>query len=181
MVEFALVVMLLATVAFGTLEYGYGWRSSMSVLTAARAGARTVASMGTDAQADYLALTSIRTNLDSAGLLEGLEAVIIYRADAANGDVPPACINKAPAANDKCNHFTGNQVRSVQASQFSSSTGCMTSAPIAKYCPNARVTAQGTADNIGVWVQARQKSLTMFFGGKGFLAARDAVMRMEPS
>ena len=118
MIEFALVGMLLATMAFGTIEYGYGWRSSMSVLTAARAGSRTVSSMGRDVQSDYFALTSIRTNLDSAGLLEGLQAVIIYRADAANGDPPAGCVAKLPAGADKCNYYTGNQVRSVAWTQF---------------------------------------------------------------
>jgi Flp pilus assembly protein TadG len=182
MIEFALVGMLLATMAFGTIEYGYGWRSSMSVLTAARAGARSVASMGTDNQADYFALTSIRTNLDSAGLLDGLQRVVIYRADATNGD-PPAICTATPitATTQKCNVYSGDQVRAVAAGQFSLTTGCMTAALVKSYCPNSRITAQGTADSIGVYVQARQKSLTGFFGGAGFLASRDAVMRMEPT
>ena len=116
MIEFALVGMLLATMAFGTIEYGYGWRSSMSVLTAARAGARSVASMGIDNQADYFALTSVRTNLDSAGLLDGLQRVVIYRADATNGD-PPAICTATPitATTQKCNVYSGDQVRTVAA------------------------------------------------------------------
>jgi len=181
MIEFALVGMLLATMAFGTIEFGYGWRSSMSVLTAARAGARSVASMGTDNQSDYFALTSIRTNLDSAGLLDGVQRVVIYKADATDGDPPAVCTGTITATTAKCNVYTGDQVRSVAAGQFSATTGCMTAATVKNYCPNGRITAQGTADSIGVYVQARQKSLTGFFGGAGFLASRDAVMRMEPS
>ena len=180
-VEFALVAMLLATLAFVTIEYGYGWRSSMSVLTAARAGVRSVSSMGTDNQADYFALTSIRANLDSAGLLEGAQRVVIHRADATNGDPPAACTaTPLTTTTALCNVYTGDQLRLVAAGQFAA-TGCMTAATVKNYCPSTRQTAQGTADPIGVYVQARQKSLTGFFGGAGFLASRDAVMRMEPS
>jgi Flp pilus assembly protein TadG len=180
-VEFALVAMLLATLAFGTIEYSYGWRSSMSVLTAARGGARSVSSTGNDNQSDYFALTSIKANLDSAGLLEGAQRVVVYKADATNGDPPAAClVTPITATTEKCNIYTGDQLRGVLASQFNAA-GCMTLATVKNYCPTSRATAQGSADSIGVYVQAKQKSLTGFFGGAGFLASRDAVMRMEPS
>ena len=179
-VEFALVAMLLATLAFGILEYGYGWRSSMNVLTAARAGARSVASTGTDYQSDYFALSSVRTNLDSAGMLDGVQKVIIYKSTTADGQPPAACVNGTAVA-EKCNIYTASQVQNVALSQFSTTTGCMTAATIKNYCPNSRITAQGTADSAGVWVQAKQKSVTGFFGGLGFTASRSAVMRMEPT
>jgi hypothetical protein len=111
-VEFALVAMLLATLAFGTIEYSYGWRSSMSVLTAARGGARSVSSTGNDNQSDYFALTSIKANLDSAGLLEGAQRVVVYKADATNGDPPAAClVTPITATTEKCNIYTGDQLR----------------------------------------------------------------------
>jgi Flp pilus assembly protein TadG len=179
-VEFAIVSMLLATLAFGILEFSYGWRSSMNVLTAARGGARSVASTGTDYLSDYLALTSIRTNLDSVGMLTGLKSVIIYKSTTADGQPPAACIN-GTAVTEKCNIYTAAQVQNVASGQFSTTTGCMTAATVKNYCPNSRVTAQGTADSVGVWVQAKQKSVTGFFGAAGFTASRSAVMRMEPS
>jgi hypothetical protein len=179
-VEFALVAMLLVTLAFGTIEYGYGWRASMNVLTAARAGARSVSGSGTDYLSDYLALSSIRTNLDSEGLLDGLQKVIIYKSLTADGAPAANCISGTPIAADKCNVYLAGEVQSVAASQFNTTTGCKTGSTTSFYCPNTRVTAQGSADTIGVWVQAKQKSLTLFFGGKGFTASRSAVMRMEP-
>ena len=128
MIEFALVGMLLATMAFGTIEYGYGWRSS-DVGPHRRPGRRaSVASMGTDNQSDYFALTSIRTNLDSAGLLDGIQRVVIYKADATDGDAPTVCTGTITATTAKCNIYTGDQVRSVAAGQFSATTGCMTAA-----------------------------------------------------
>ena len=181
MVEFALVAMVLVTLAFGTLEYGYGWRSSMNTLTAARAGARSLASSGTDQLADYLALSSIRTNLDSVGMLEGLQKVIFYKSTTADGVVPAGCVSGAPGSNDRCNVYSASQVQNLNSSAGFNSAGCMTAATIKTYCPNIRVTAQGTADSIGVWVQAKQKSLTGFFGGAGFTASRTAVMRLEPA
>ena len=86
--------MLLSTVAFGTIEYGYGWRSSMSVLTAARAGAREgVASSGTDYLSDYLALSGLRTNLDSVGMLDGHQVGDrLQGRPPANGQPPTRCI-----------------------------------------------------------------------------------------
>jgi Flp pilus assembly protein TadG len=180
-VEFAIVAMLLATLAMGTLEYGYGWRSSMSVLTAARAGSRSVSSTGKDYLSDYLALTSIRTNLDSVDMLTGLQWVVVYKSTATDGNPPTRCTSGAPIAADLCNVYSAGQVQSVAAGQFNATTGCMTSNSARSfYCPNVRVTAQGTADSIGVWVQAKQKSITGFFGGSGFTASRKAVMRMEP-
>ncbi len=180
-VEFAVIAMFLATIAFGILEYGYGWRSSMSVLTAARGGARSVSAAGTDYLSDYFALTSVRTNLDSAGLLDGLQAVVVYRAAASDGEPPARCTAGTPQSTDKCNYYTGAQVAAVASGQFNTTTGCMSSNAKSFYCPNTRVTAQGTADYVGVWVQAKAKSVTGFFGGKGFTSSRDAVMRMEPT
>jgi Flp pilus assembly protein TadG len=180
LVEFAIVAMFLATMAFGTLEYGYGWKASMNVLTAARAGARSVSGSGTDYLADYLALTSIRTNLDSAGMLEGLQRVVIYKSQSADGQPPAACVTGTPTSANKCNVYLAGEVQSVAASQFSTTTGCKTGSTKAFYCPNSRITAQGTADSIGVWIQAKSKPLTSFFGISGFSASRRAVMRMEP-
>ena len=139
MIEFALVGMLLATMAFGTIEYGYGWRSSMSVLTAARAGARSVASMGTDNQSDYFALTSIRTNLDSAGLLDGLQRVVVYRADATNGDPPAVCTGTPiTATTDEVQRLhrrpgAGGGGRTVQRDHRLHDRGT-----VKNYCPNRR-------------------------------------------
>jgi len=182
LIEFAIVAMLLATMGFGILEYGYGWRSSMNVLTAARAGARSVSSSGTDYLSDYLALTSIRTNLDSEGMLSGLQKVVIYKSQSADGKPPAVCVNGgALGSGDLCNVYSASDVQSVAASQFNTTTGCKTGdTATSKYCPNARITAQGTADSIGVWVQAKQKAITGFFGISGFTSSRFAVMRMEP-
>ncbi|MBV9953091.1 MAG: pilus assembly protein [Acidimicrobiia bacterium] len=179
LIEFAIVAMLLATMGFGILEYGYGWRSSMNVLTAARAGARSVSSSGTDYLSDYLALTSIRTNLDSEGMLSGLQRVVIYRSPA-DGKPPARCAAGAPQASDFCNVYTASEVQLVAASQFNTGTGCKNGSSTSYYCPSTRITAQGSADSIGVWVQAKQKALTGFFGLSGFTASRTAVMRMEP-
>jgi hypothetical protein len=180
-VEFAIVATLIITMGFGILEYGYGWRSSMNVLTAARAGARSVSSSGTDPLSDYLALTSIRTNLDSENMLTGLQRVVIYKSQTADGKPPARCLSGAPIAADFCNVYSASEVQSVAAGQFNGTTGCKTGSSTSFYCPNTRVTAQGTADTVGVWVQAKSKALTGFFGITGFTASRFAVMRMEPA
>ena len=138
--------------------------------------------MGTDNQSDYFALTSIRTNLDSAGLLEGLQRVVIYKADATDGDPPAVCTGTHHGDDGEVQHLhrrpgAVGRRGPVQRDHRLHDRG----APSRTTARTARITAQGTADSIGVYVQARQKSLTGFFGGAGFLASRDAVMRMEPS
>ena len=136
LIEFAIVAMLLATMGFGILEYGNGWRSSMNVLTVARAGARSVSSSGTDYLSDYLALTSIRTNLDSEGMLSGLQKVVIYKSQSADGKPPAVCVNGgALGSGDLCNVYSASDVQSVAASQFNTTTGCKTGATAtSKYC-----------------------------------------------
>jgi hypothetical protein len=95
--------------------------------------------------------------------------------------VPQRCANGTPQSGDPCNIYSASQVTNVATLTFNTTTGCMTASGTKNYCPNARKTAQGSADSIGVWVQVRHKSLTSFFGGNGILTSRDAVMRMEPA
>ncbi len=179
MIELGLVVMLLITLSLGIVEFGWAWRSSMSTVTATRSGSRTAASLGKDPQADYFALTSLKASLESSRLINGLQRVVVFRADSLDGTVPTACKSGTPTAGDRCNVYTGDQVRGINLSQFDATTGCMTAAPAKFYCPNTRNTQQATADYLGVFVELRHGYVTKFFGA-GLTINRTSVMRLEP-
>ena len=173
-----IVVLRLVTRSLGIFEFGDGWRGSMSVMGAARTGARTASSLGKDVTADQLALSSLRASLDANGLLGGLELVLVYRSSTAAGTPPTGCAQGTAASG--CNRYTGDQVRALIATDFSSTTGCLTSTP-GTWCPSSRVTAQSTAEYLGVQVRVRQDSLTRFFGVTSRTITRTVVMRLEPS
>ncbi|MGE0730838.1 MAG: TadE/TadG family type IV pilus assembly protein, partial [Acidimicrobiia bacterium] len=90
-VEAALIIPLMVMMFAGVIEYGTMFRHGLAVSNAARQGARTAAQVGTTADADY---RIVQSTLGSRGSLSTaqIEAILIYKADAANGDVPPACI-----------------------------------------------------------------------------------------
>jgi Flp pilus assembly protein TadG len=178
MVEFALVANLLLTLALGVVEYGFAWRSSSGAITAVRAAARTVSSLGTSWQADEQALTSLRAGLSANGLLDDVELVVIYRSTTTDGAVPAACKTNLATA-EPCNIFTGAELRSLVDTDFDVTTGCHTATLVRNYCPNARVQTIASADYVGVWVKTRHTYITGLFGS-GVDIRRSAVMRMEP-
>lgn len=179
MIEFALVALFLFTLSLGLVEFGYAWRSAVAVVSSSRAGSRTAASLGKDPQADYFALTSLKASLESSQLLDGLQRVVVFRSDSVDGTVPPSCTNGAASVGDRCNVYTGDQVRNVQLAQFDPTTGCMTAASATYYCPSSRNPSQSTADYLGVFVELRHSYVTGFFGS-GVTITRTTVMRLEP-
>lgn len=178
MVEFALVANLLLTLALGVVEYGFAWRSSSGAISAVRAAARTVSSLGTSWQADEQGLTSLRAGLAANGLLDDVELVVIYKSTTTDGVAPAACRNNT-ATTELCNIYTGNQLRALVDTDFDVTTGCHLTATVQQYCPNARVQTITSADYVGVWVKTRHSYITGLFGS-GVDIRRAAVMRMEP-
>ena len=60
--EFAIVIPLLALLAFGAIEMGSAWDDSQTVLTSTRTAARSLAQFGDDPQADRDAMLSIEAS-----------------------------------------------------------------------------------------------------------------------
>jgi Flp pilus assembly protein TadG len=178
LVEFAMVMTLLLTMGLGIYEFGFAWRSAASVTSGARSAARTVSSLATDDSADYQSLSSIRSDLQASGLLSKLELVVIYKSTTADGDVPAACMTNTTTG-ALCDIYTGEQVRSMLESDFSTTTGCMTGMVVANYCPNVRNPIMATADYVGVWVKVRHDYQTGLLGS-GLDITKYAVMRVEP-
>jgi Flp pilus assembly protein TadG len=180
LIEFALVVMLLVTLGMGIFEYGAAWRSGIAAVSATRGAARTVSSMGNDPQADYLALSSLKADLSSSGLLTQVQRVVIYKATAANGQVPVGCLSCGSVGTNSCNIFTGAQLSALSWSTFNTTTGCSSASVSSNWCPNSRVTLIATGDYVGIWVQTRHTFFTKLFGQYQTIS-RFAVMKEEPS
>ena len=180
--EFALVVTVLLSLGLGVFEFGGAYRSSIATVSAARAAARTASSLGADPQADWMALSSLRSELQAAGLLSNVQRVVVYKSTTTDGLPPAACLPGGTIGSTACNVFTGAQLTALTASSFNATTGCpVTGAALAgNWCPNTRVTLATSADYVGVWVQTRHMFATRLFGQYQTIT-RYAVMREEPS
>ena len=67
-----MVAPLLLLLVFGTIEYGFMYRDSLTVANGARAGARVGASAGSDPMADYRILVSVA---GATGSLDGVNKI----------------------------------------------------------------------------------------------------------
>ncbi|MCU1453946.1 MAG: hypothetical protein JWN46_2092 [Acidimicrobiales bacterium] len=178
LVEFGFVAPILVLLLGATFDLGMAWRASLAESTAARAGARLASAMGTAADADWYALSGARSSLSSSGLLAGVQKVIIYRADATNGVVPPGCV-AGSLGSSKCVVLTGDAFRALTQSQVDSS-GCVTTATISNWCSTNRINSpQASGEYYGMWLEIR-KGYMFPVMGSGVTIHRWAVMRLEP-
>lgn len=176
-VEFVIVLSLLVSLSMGGFEYGWMWRSSSVITNATRDGARVLSSLANDPLADYQALSSLRTELSSAGLLNGVQRVVIYKSATADGQPPTAC-KTGTSLVDPCHVISGAQLQTLSSTLFGA-TGCLTGALIANYCPTARNNTAATADYVGIWANVRHNFITGLFGSGVTINVR-TVVRVEP-
>ncbi|HEX7132534.1 MAG TPA: TadE family protein [Iamia sp.] len=181
LVEFAFLVPLLALFAFGTLELGFQWKYAHEAVGGSRAGARVGAGLGNDPTTDYYILATIRSSLDSAGTLEKLRKVIVYKANT-QGDPATSCLS-ATSPTGNCQVYNSSMINStLSATHFHATTGCYTggtaNSPLQGWCPSSRNVTQTTADYIGVRIVLQSASITRMF--PTYTMTRDSVMRMEP-
>lgn len=191
LVELAFVSMIILAMVAATFDLGTGWQSGMAVNEAARTGARVGSGQSTAPGADYYALTGVKASLATAGKLDGVQRVIVYKASPTTaGKVPASCLNSTPSGT--CNVLTGNQFRALDFSSFELSratsespptgNGCLRSgsARLRNWCPTIRERRQSVgADHYGVYIEYRHDNLMPMFGTSRVIT-RTAVMRLEP-
>lgn len=179
-VEFALVALLLFTLAAGAFDYGQAWRTGLTVNEAARTGARVGSAGGNDRAADFNALSGLKASLVSSGKLGDVVRVVVFRSDEADGKMPAAC---KTGSSNLCQVIPGNAFRSNwEAQTFEAATlanGCLQVATARNWCPTGRDNKQKTAQFYGVWVQLRHDFMFPVMGS-GTDVERTAVMRLEP-
>lgn len=80
-VEMAMVLPLLILLVFGAVEYGLLFRERLTIASAANSAARTGATMGTRAEADFRILEALE-----AGLYDQVDAGVLIRVDIFKAD-----------------------------------------------------------------------------------------------
>lgn len=188
-IEFAIVIPLLAMLAFGAVEMGSAWSDSQTVLTSSRTAARSLAQFGDDMQADRQALLSVDAAYANTDMT--VQAVIIYESDdAVNSGGPPTLCRAAAEAGvsysgpENCNVYAGTDYGTAVSAGGDTSFGCAGSALDSNWCPTnpgERTRNQATATFIGVQVLVTRTSVT----GSNFVPVptsldQFSVMRMEP-
>jgi hypothetical protein len=191
MVEMAIVAPLLALIVGGIVEYGTLWRDDLTVTTSTRAAARVVSNLGDDYLADYEALLSLNAGLATIDGID-IEGVLIFKADAVDGEPHPQCFDAAGDPRDyagQCNHYSAADLAlvdsidcSVACAQFPDNANCA-GAMTVYFCPQTqRQTDQSSGlTSVGVWVRVSRDYLTGLFPGEGVTITDDTVMKVEPS
>ena len=179
LVEFAFIALILITLAAGGHDYGQAWRVGLATNEAARTAARTGSGLGTEPLADWYALSGARAALANSGVLADVERVIIYRSSTSSGTPPTQCLTATSSSAQPCNILTGEAFRALQQSNFSTTTGCHTTATIWNWCASTRRTVQVNADYYGVWIRTRSDHEFSLIGSSTAVKRR-AVMRLEP-
>lgn len=185
LVEVVLILPLLMLISLAVFDLGLGWKASMTVTNAARAGARVASNLGVAATADKSALASIAASLGTVPVSE-IDVIVIYRATTADGDVPADCLTGSTRATggssaSQCNVYTGAEA--IAASTSTTFTGNCGSSRDRFWCPSTRGNSQAAStgpDYLGVYVRINHTTKTKAFGSTMVVKDR-AVMRIEPN
>lgn len=184
MVEFALILPVLALFTFGIIEVGLILRAQGQTVTASQSGARTAAHLGDERLADYSAITAALAAIPETG---EVQAIVVFKPTSA-GELPSGC--ETNSRTNLCNRydraFLDSLVAAEQATPGSGSTffggvtSCTGSAPDRMWCPTKRNARQATGlDSLGVRIELRHQSLTNVFGSDRDMTDQ-AISRIEP-
>ena len=177
MVEMAIVAPLMILLVFGILEYGLLFQEKLTIASAASSAARTGATMGTRAEADFAILQALE-----AGLYDQVDASVIIQADIF-----------------KANPITGAKTGTLNRYTYiASNVGCKWSpcpdpslGPVTYGLPSAwgdpagRDTeldpGGGGLDVLGVEITYHHSSVTSFIPGVERDFTERALVRLEPA
>lgn len=165
LIEFALVFMLLMTIALGAYEFGMAFRDSLAVSSAAREGARVGSAMGNRSTADCAILEAAAGALLSISGNQ-VKELWIYQTDT-SGKVSS----------------NRNEYRPSQPTDHPASLVCGTWFPIATSWPATNRDNDGTSrDWLGVEILYDHVWKTGFLWWTGSASwAENAVMHLEPA
>lgn len=168
LVEFALVLPLLLTVIFGTIEFCFLYQSTNTVNFAAREGARVGAVLGpTDSGADSKIITAIfdATSGGSGLLFSQIQMIEIFKSDQ-NGTVPAPIVGP-------CAQKTNEDVYDGSGIACPGALG---------WPPSSRNATFNSADYLGVRITFAYNWVTSFVSaaqGK-FITSSVSVQLIEP-
>ncbi|MEZ5320706.1 MAG: TadE/TadG family type IV pilus assembly protein [Microthrixaceae bacterium] len=185
LVEMVLITPLLLGLVMAVFDLGMGWKTSMTVSSASRAGARIASNLGKDDGADQNTLASIAAAMGSVPAAD-FDTVVIYRSTAAGGDPPAGCLTAVAKsvggdAGLQCNVYSGSEAATAASS--GAFTGDCSARRDRFWCPPNRANSQSILagpDYVGVYIAVRHSTFTKLFGSTIDIDDH-AVMRIEPN
>ncbi|MGE3620520.1 MAG: TadE/TadG family type IV pilus assembly protein [Acidimicrobiia bacterium] len=184
LIEFALVVPLLALLAFGTAEIAFAFTAANRVESAVAQAGRVAASSGAQRDADVNILLNLQSALGPEALAN-VDRVVIFKADSASGAVPENCVKPRNSTDETgilgiCNTYNGNTVRTLTSAAVGFSGPCSGLAKDRYWCPsNRNDSLSDPPDWIGVWVRTKHVNQTGTYFGD-FTLTETAVYRIQP-
>lgn len=170
----------------GILEFGFLFRSYLTVTNATSQGARTASTAGDMLEADYHILTTIDRSFAAIDR-DDIERIVIWKADGPDDVVPEAC--KSGGVADLCNSYTSGDLTYYQIDfdcNDDDGDGSDAPAPDHNWCPLDRVAyfndTDGNAqdlDFIGIYVEYDYQFITGLFGSDASFSDQ-TVLRIEP-
>lgn len=191
LLEMALVTPLFLFVIFGILEFGFMFRSYLSIgdsaTEAARVGALQGPSPTTDGRtADFSVVSAIRQG--TAGLeLEEIEAIVVFKGKPSTAgtpmqQVPQACKSATESISGLCNVYPADYAfYAVQQSDFGYFRCTPGNSRPCAWNPDDRDNGPRAIDidYLGVYIRYRHPYMTGMFGEYRNLESA-SVMRLEP-
>lgn len=187
LLEAAIVVSLLLVLAFGAAEIGLLWRDTNRIEHSVQAAGRVGSNAANSRLADLHLLESLEGSLQ--GLTGGeVERVVVFKATAADGDVPNGCVIVDVASTpmsshgvpNTCNVYSREQLEGAAEVNFGAgNTTCVSGDWDANFCPTARQRGSSNATYLGVFVRTIYEPITSVLAGDVTID-RTTVYRLEP-
>ena len=164
---------------FGIFEFGFAFRSYLTVSNVVREAAREASVAGNFDNADYRVLRAV--DRASAALPDGaIDLIIVFEASGPDSTPHSQClagISRGPAGTERCNVYVPSDLLRLET-DFECKLGPPTD-PDYFYCPGSRDVIVGNLDYVGIWVQMKHDYITGMFGAS--LTFEDQiVLKIEP-
>lgn len=200
MIEAIVVLPLLILLVFGISEFGFVFRSTITIASTTRSAARVSSNVANARGADYETLNTIIASFGSSSIaLEDVEHVLIYNATELD-TVPPNCFTAGvPTGSNttdrECNHYDAAYLLTMDATSVadfgllpdgtedpSNTTGACLSSDVDKnFCPLLRNrTPNPNTEYVGVWIQVRHGYTTGILPWESVTLEDKTVMGIEP-
>jgi hypothetical protein len=187
LLESAIVVSVLLLLAFGAAEIGLLWRDTNRIEHSVQAAGRVGSNAANSRLADLNLLESLEGSLQ--GLTGGeVERVVVFKASAADGEVPDSCIAvnvvSAPLSShgvpNTCNVYSSQQLEGASQDDFGAGgDACVVGDWDENFCPTTRQRGSSNATYLGVFVRTIYEPITSVLAGDVTID-RTTVYRLEP-
>ena len=178
LVESAIIIVLLAVLAFGMSDFATVLRQSLTAGSSTRASAHVGSALGNDRYADWEMIQAARASSAELPGNARMIRMIVYRSTTTDGRVPSACVGAGVNfVAGVCNVYRPADFTVARAAVLAN--GCIPGR--AGWCPTSRSVDQfiGT-DYLGVWIEIRLDPAADLTPGIPSTKSVHTVMRLEP-